>query len=181
MSTADPRRTRPASLELTWHPARPAPSAPVVVTGVFDVLHVGHVRFLAAAREQGAALAVGVEDDPRVRAWKGPGRPVHPATERAEVLAALRCVDATFLISGDPTLTSWEHYVELLRPLAPAVLAFTEGDPHAAPKRRAAAVLGATAVELPLTEGRSTTAALNRLGDGRAGSLDDVAVPQTSR
>ncbi|SHF09148.1 adenylyltransferase/cytidyltransferase family protein [Streptoalloteichus hindustanus] len=165
MSTTDPRRVRPASLELAWRPARPALTAPVVVTGVFDVLHVGHVRFLTAAREHGGSLVVGVEDDRRVRAWKGPGRPVHPADERAEVLAALRCVDGTFVVSGDPTVTGWEQYVELLRPLAPAALAFTEGDPHALPKRRAATALGAAAIELPLTQGRSTTATLLRLGD----------------
>ncbi|MBB6170842.1 cytidyltransferase-like protein [Nocardiopsis mwathae] len=140
-----------------------AGTPPAVVTGVFDVLHVGHVRFLTAIRDRGLPLVVGVEDDARVRAWKGPGRPVNPDTERAEMLSALACVDGVFVISGPPETADWETYADLLRPLAPAALAFTAGDTYTDAKRRGAAALGAEAWELPLTPGRSTTAALGRL------------------
>lgn len=147
-----------------WWFSRPAEvTSPVIVTGVFDVLHVGHVRFLADIRERGLPLLVGVEGDERVRAWKGSDRPVNPDTERAEMLDALRYVDGVFIVSGDPETADWEAYAELLRPLRPAALAFTEGDPHTDAKRRGAAALGAQSWELPLTEGRSTTNALGRL------------------
>lgn len=61
--------------------------------GCFDLLHVGHVRFLQGAREQGDVLVVGVNSDRAVTALKGPGRPLLPAEARAELVAALQCVD----------------------------------------------------------------------------------------
>jgi D-glycero-beta-D-manno-heptose 1-phosphate adenylyltransferase len=61
--------------------------------GCFDVLHVGHTRYLEAARAEGGVLVVGVNGDEAVRALKGPGRPVLPAAVRAELVAALAAVD----------------------------------------------------------------------------------------
>ena len=66
----------------------------VLANGCFDVLHVGHVRYLRDARQLGGKLVVGVNDDATVRALKGEGRPRIPAAERAEILAALADVDA---------------------------------------------------------------------------------------
>ena len=65
----------------------------VVTNGCFDLLHVGHVRYLQAARACGDALAVGVNGDLSVRALKGKGRPLNNERDRAEVLAGLSCVD----------------------------------------------------------------------------------------
>ena len=65
----------------------------VFTNGCFDLLHVGHVRYLQAARDEGDALAVGLNGDASVRALKGPGRPLNSADDRAEILAALTCVD----------------------------------------------------------------------------------------
>lgn len=65
----------------------------VLTNGVFDVLHVGHVRYLAEARALGDALVVAINGDDSVRELKGPGRPVNGAGDRAEMLRALRCVD----------------------------------------------------------------------------------------
>lgn len=65
----------------------------VVTNGCFDLLHVGHVRYLQAARALGDALAVGVNGDVSVRELKGEGRPLNREHDRAEVLAALSCVD----------------------------------------------------------------------------------------
>ena len=62
--------------------------------GVFDLLHVGHVRYLEAAAAEADALVVAVNDDASVRAVKGPGRPILPAADRAELVAALRVVSA---------------------------------------------------------------------------------------
>src|SRR5678809_1810441 len=65
----------------------------VFTNGVFDLLHVGHVRYLTRARELGDALLVAINSDRTVRELKGPDRPVFNEAERAEILAALRCVD----------------------------------------------------------------------------------------
>jgi rfaE bifunctional protein nucleotidyltransferase chain/domain len=68
-----------------------------LANGCFDVLHVGHVRYLRAARDLGCKLVVAVNSDESVRALKGAGRPVMPAGERAEILAALAYVDAVVI------------------------------------------------------------------------------------
>lgn len=69
--------------------------------GHFDLLHVGHLRYLQAARAEGDALVVGINDDASVASLKGPGRPVVPAAERAELLAALEPVDFVVVFAGD--------------------------------------------------------------------------------
>ena len=69
--------------------------------GHFDLLHVGHLRYLQAARAEGDFLVVAVNDDTSVRSLKGPGRPVVPAAERAELLAALAPVDFVGVFAGD--------------------------------------------------------------------------------
>ncbi|SHN05697.1 adenylyltransferase/cytidyltransferase family protein [Cryptosporangium aurantiacum] len=150
-----------AGLHLSWYSHPSGSGRLVVVTGAFDVLHVGHLRFLQSARATGDLLLVGVESDNRVAAWKGPGRPVNTGVERAEMLAALRTVDGVFLVQGDPDVKDPEAYVDLLRPLDPAVLAFTQGDPFAEEKHRSAGLLDAVAVEVPLVPERSTSALLN--------------------
>ena len=65
--------------------------------GCFDILHIGHVRYLEAARALGDVLVVGVNTDDSVRRLKGPDRPLNPEAERAEILAALECVDCVTL------------------------------------------------------------------------------------
>src|SRR6187431_2601356 len=73
----------------------------VFTNGVFDLLHLGHVRYLQDARALGDALIVAVNSDRSVRALKGPERPVNPESERAEVLVALACVDAVVIFDED--------------------------------------------------------------------------------
>lgn len=73
----------------------------VFTNGVFDLLHPGHVRYLQAARSHGDALIVGVNADASVRRIKGPDRPIQPERERAEILAALACVDAVAIFDED--------------------------------------------------------------------------------
>ena len=73
----------------------------VFTNGVFDILHPGHVRYLQAARRHGDLLIVGLNSDASVRRNKGPARPINPENERAEVLAALACVDAVAVFDED--------------------------------------------------------------------------------
>ncbi len=70
-----------------------------LANGCFDLLHVGHVRYLHAAKELGGRLLVAINSDESVRALKGEGRPLMPAAERAEILAALSDVDAAVIFS----------------------------------------------------------------------------------
>jgi rfaE bifunctional protein nucleotidyltransferase chain/domain len=108
----------------------------VVTNGAFDLLHVGHVRSLEAARALGQVLVVLVNSDASVRKSKGDGRPVVPARERAEVLAALRCVDLVHVFD-DATVD------RLLERLRPAVHAKgTEYRPETIPEERTARALG---------------------------------------
>jgi len=71
----------------------------ILANGCFDLLHVGHVRYLHAAKQIGGRLVVAVNSDDSVRALKGAGRPLMPDTERAEILAALADVDAVVIFS----------------------------------------------------------------------------------
>jgi len=97
---------------LTWRDAQQAVGHTVALTnGHFDLLHVGHVRYLQAARALADALIVGLNSDASTAARK-PGRPVVPQEERAEILAALGCVDAVVVFDA---LTA-EVLVDALRP-----------------------------------------------------------------
>lgn len=92
--------------------ARAAGKTIALANGVFDLLHVGHVRYLDGARQEADCLVVAVNADASVRALKGPDRPVLPEADRAELVAALRAVDAV-VVFGEPTVTP---LLELLRP-----------------------------------------------------------------
>ncbi len=84
----------------------------VFTNGVFDLLHVGHVRLLQFAREQGDRLVVAINSDASARRIKGPSRPIIPAGERAEMLFALRCVDDVLIFTADTP----EPLIRRLRP-----------------------------------------------------------------
>ncbi|HUK13936.1 MAG TPA: adenylyltransferase/cytidyltransferase family protein [Thermoanaerobaculaceae bacterium] len=94
--------------------AREAGRRVVLANGAFDLLHVGHVRYLHAARQAGDVLLVAVNSDVSVRASKGPSRPIVPEGERAELLSHLDCVDWIVLFD-EPTVA------EVLRALRPHV------------------------------------------------------------
>jgi len=119
---------------LTAHKARGEKI--VLANGCFDVLHVGHVRYLEAARKEGDVLAVGVNDDASVRALKGLGRPVLAARARASLVAALRAVDYV-VVFREPSV---EALLELLRPDVHAK--GTDYSPETVPERHMAARLG---------------------------------------
>lgn len=128
----------------------------VVTNGCFDLLHVGHVRFLQEARALGDALLVGLNGDGSVRELKGAGRPVNPEADRAEVLAALGCVDAV-MVFPEKRAT---RFLEVAQPdiyvkggdYRPEDL---DADEQAAVKKA-----GGQVKVLKLTPGKSTTAVL---------------------
>lgn len=131
----------------------------VVTNGCFDLLHVGHVRFLQEARSSGDVLLVGLNGDSSVRELKGAGRPVNPEADRAEVLAALGCVDAV-VIFPEKRAT---HFLEAAQPdiyvkggdYRPEDL---DEDEQAAVKKA-----GGMVRVLKLTPGKSTTAVLAKV------------------
>ena len=123
----------------------------VFTNGVFDLLHPGHVRYLQAARDQGDALIVAINSDRSVRGNKGAGRPLVPQAERAEVLAALDCVNAV-VIFDDPTPA------DIVRLIRPHVL--VKGADWAADAivgRDTVEALGGKVVRIPIEQGWSTT------------------------
>lgn len=129
----------------------------VFTNGVFDLLHPGHVRYLAESRQQGDLLVVAVNSDRSVRAQgKGAGRPINPAEERAEVLAALASVDAVVIFDEDTP-----H--EVVSALQPDVL--VKGADWAADAivgRELVEARGGLVVRLPLAQGYSTTSLIER-------------------
>jgi rfaE bifunctional protein nucleotidyltransferase chain/domain len=84
----------------------------VLANGCFDLLHVGHIRYLRAARDLGDVLFVGINSDATVARLKGRGRPLMPATERAEILASLRAVDHVVVFEDDTA----DRLIAALRP-----------------------------------------------------------------
>jgi len=132
----------------------------VFTNGVFDLLHPGHVRYLADARRQGDALVVGINSDRSVRAIKGRGRPIFPEQERAEVLAALACVDAVCIFDEETP-----HAI--IARLQPDVLVKgADWAPDEIVGRDVVEARGGRVVRIPLAEGYSTTQIVERIRAG---------------
>lgn len=123
----------------------------VMTNGCFDLLHVGHLRCLKEAREQGDMLIVGLNDDRSTRRVKGRGQPFVPQEDRAELLAALECVDYVVMFS-EPTAE------RLVRALKPDI--YVKGGDYLAeelPEAKVVAEYGGKIYLAPLTPGRSTS------------------------
>ncbi len=131
----------------------------VFTNGCFDLLHPGHVRYLQQARALGDALVVAINSDASVRALKGPARPVNGELDRAEVVAALRCVDAV-VIFADQRATG---LIEAIRPHVYAKGGDYTPDSLDPGEKAALENAGAAIHILPLVPGRSTTGILSRL------------------
>jgi rfaE bifunctional protein nucleotidyltransferase chain/domain len=129
----------------------------VFTNGCFDLLHVGHVRYLAEARRLGDALLVAINSDASVRALKGAGRPVLSAAERAEILAALSSVDFV-------TVFGEESPRALIAEVLPDVLV-KGGDyrPEEIHGREEVERAGGRVLSLPFVEGASTTGIIDRI------------------
>lgn len=139
----------------------------VFTNGCFDILHPGHVRSFEQARDLGDALIVGLNSDASVRALKGEGRPVLPQDERAEILAALECVDAVVIFDD---LTPREVIARLL----PDVL--VKGGDWTGDKivgREEVEAAGGRVVSAPVVPGFSTTDILRKIRAGIPASRGD--------
>lgn len=135
----------------------------VATNGCFDLLHVGHVRYLEAARALGDWLIVGVNGDKSVASLKGPGRPLNNEADRAEVLAGLECVDLVVIF---PELRATK-FLELAAPNI-----YTKGGDYQTetlnPEERAVLEkIGAQIRLLPLETGYSTSDLVARLNKTR--------------
>lgn len=128
----------------------------VFTNGCFDLLHRGHVEYLAAARELGDVLVVGVNDDGSVRRLKGPDRPVNPVEDRCAVLAGLESVDYVVPFSTDTPVP----LVERLRP--DVYVKGGDYDLESLPEARVVAGYGGKVRLLPYLPGRSTTELVQR-------------------
>ena len=131
----------------------------VVTNGCFDLLHVGHVRYLQQARKLGDFLAVAVNGDESVRSLKGAGRPLNSEMDRAEVLAALDCVDFVTIF---PAMRA----TETIKALRPAI--YVKGGDYTLesldPEEVAALQeAGAEIKTLPLVPGKSTSILIERM------------------
>lgn len=129
----------------------------VLTNGVFDLLHVGHLRYLQEARRLGDLLVVGVNSDESVRQLKGDSRPIVPASERAELLAGLECVDYVTIFHE---LTA-KMLIEVVQPTYYAKGGdYTERD---LPEAEAVVAYGGFVVILPLYPERSTSALVEKI------------------
>ena len=129
----------------------------VFTNGCFDLLHAGHVRYLNQARALGDALVVGINSDRSVRELKGAGRPIQPEDERAEVLAALGCVDLVCIFDD---LTP-QHIIDAIIP--DILVKGADWGISQIVGRQTVENAGGTVCNIPMVEGTSTSAIINKV------------------
>ena len=155
----DKKIVRCEELKETVQALKRAAKKIVFTNGCFDLLHIGHVRYLKAAKGEGDVLIVGLNSDRSVRLIKGPKRPLVPENERAEVLASLACVDfVTVFDEPDPLVT--------IRAVMPDVLVKgADWAEDAIIGRDIVERDGGRVVRIPLTEGASTSKMIENIVD----------------
>jgi D-beta-D-heptose 7-phosphate kinase/D-beta-D-heptose 1-phosphate adenosyltransferase len=140
--------------ELTAFLPRTSQGRIVLTGGCFDILHIGHARFLSEAKKMGDYLIVLLESDREVKKLKGENRPVFIQEERAEMLSALESVDLIVLL---PMMQNDSDYLNLVMKIKPDVIAVTEDDPHIEKKRYQAKETGGELKIISLTKTLSTS------------------------
>jgi rfaE bifunctional protein nucleotidyltransferase chain/domain len=129
----------------------------VFTNGVFDILHPGHVRYLQDARNEGDVLIVGLNSDRSVKAIKESSRPINPEAERAEVLAALRCVDAVVVFDEDDP----RGLIDRLRP--DVLVKGADWPADRIVGRETVEAGGGRVVRIPLAQGYSTSDIIRKI------------------
>ena len=131
----------------------------VLAGGCFDVLHLGHLKFLEAAKKQAEILIIALESDENIKRSKGNNRPVNNQIIRAKNLANFDFVDFIILL---PEMKSDDDYKNLVLKMKPKVIAITENDPRLEKKKSQAKLVGTKVVEvIPYLQGYSTTKIIN--------------------
>jgi rfaE bifunctional protein nucleotidyltransferase chain/domain len=156
------KRVRQGDLPAIRARARRAGKTVALANGIFDLFHVGHLRYLEGARALADVLVVAVNSDASTRRNKGPGRPVVPEAERAEIVAALACVDHV-VVFGSKTV------VPLIRKLRPDLhVKGTDYTPETIPEAAEVARYGGRAAVAGDPKNHSTTDLLRKLDPRRA-------------
>ncbi len=141
----------------------------VLVGGCFDILHIGHLRFLQEAKKAGdilfrqkqTCLLVALESDQKTKTLKGKNRPIHSQPERAEILSSLEDVDYVLLL---PYFQGDRQYRDLIKNIKPEIVAVTENDPIKEKKQNQAKMVGGKLVVIPKIKTPSTTQLTKLLG-----------------
>ncbi len=131
----------------------------VLAGGVFDILHIGHIKFLEAAKKKGDILFILLENDENVKKYKGPQRPINTQEERARVLASLRFVD---YVVNLPVMRTNDDYDNLITAIKPDIIATTKKDPQVIHNIRQAKIIGA---EVCLVVNRISNRSTTRIAD----------------
>jgi rfaE bifunctional protein nucleotidyltransferase chain/domain len=156
MNAFTPKILTPAEARAARDALHAAGKKLVFTNGCFDILHRGHVTYMAFARSQGDALCVGLNTDASVRRGKGPRRPINPEEDRAYVLASLRAVDFVVLFDADEPRG-------LIAEILPHVLVKGRDWAHYVSGREVVEANGGKVVLADMVEGRSTTGTIERV------------------
>jgi FAD synthetase len=141
-------------------PSVPEGKKVVLVGGVFDLIHYGHLNFLKQAKQQGDYLIVAIEPDEFIKQRKK-RKPIHTQQQRAELLAHMDMVDQVILL---PVMHGYKDYLALVQAVRPRVIAVTEGDPYKRDKESQARQIGAKVVSVVSRDATiSTTQILRRM------------------
>lgn len=132
----------------------------ILANGCFDLFHVGHIRYLEGAKALGGSLVVGINSDRQVQILKGEGRPYMPENERAEIVAALRCVDAV-TVFDEPTV---EELIKAIRPDFHAK--GTDYTTETVPEREIVRAYGGQVAIVGDPKDHSSTNLIQRVGSG---------------
>jgi rfaE bifunctional protein nucleotidyltransferase chain/domain len=161
VSTPSPKRIALADLPRLRAEASAAGRTVALANGVFDLFHVGHLRYLAGAKAEADLLVVAVNSDVSTRLNKGPGRPVVPEAERAEIVEALACVDRVVLFDS-------KDVVPVIRALRPDVhVKGTDYTPETIPEAAEVRAYGGRVAVAGDPKDHSTSELIEKLANGR--------------
>jgi len=133
----------------------------VLAGGCFDILHIGHVRFLSKAKKMGDYLIILLESDEKVKKLKGKNRPIFTQEIRAEMLSALICVDLVVVL---PMMENDSDYLKLVMKIKPHIIAVTENDLRIEKKKLQAEIVRGEMRVIPFVKTLSSSALAKMIG-----------------
>ncbi len=148
-------------LEKVVQSVRKTDKSIVLVGGCFDILHVGHIKFLKEAKKHGDHLLVILESDETVKKLKGENRPNFPQNDRAEVLSSIKYVDSVVLLNP---IGKDDEYNKLILQIRPDIIAVTENDPILEKKKRQVKLVGGKLAVIPFVKTYSSSKLAKLIG-----------------